>query len=214
MRSSTLVRLFVFCIILLTVRIFKTEHYSFLFLIWNLFLAWLPYKIIFLYEKVSKRSAQFLIIGLTILFLPNAPYILTDLFHLTKNLLAPMWFDLVLILSFALLGLIFFIATADRLFTILRSFFKSDLLFNSFKFLVILSNGYGIYLGRYLRFNSWDLLSHPGELFWQMYYSVFDKSNVRETISVTVTFTIFLYLVFEIYESFKRREEAKQNELL
>ncbi len=214
MRSSNILKLFAFCLVLLTVRALKTHHYSFFFLLWNLFLAWMPYWIISNYQKFKTRTGQFCIIALTLLFLPNAPYILTDLFHLTKNLIAPMWFDLVLILSFSLLGLTLFILATERLFIILSPFFRSTALFNCVKFLVILSNGYGIYLGRYLRFNSWDIVSNPDDLALKMFHSVFDSNNYKETLSVTFTFTIFLYLIFEIYTSFKKRIGEESNGIL
>jgi len=214
MRTSNILKLFAFCLVLLTVRALKTHHYAFLFLIWNLLLAWIPYLIISNYEAFKTRKAQFCIIGLTVLFLPNVPYICTDLFHLSKNLIAPMWFDLILILSFSLLGLILFIVTTEKLFTILEPFFRSVWLFNCVKFLVILSNGYGIYLGRYLRFNSWDIISNPDDLVLRMFYSVFDSNNYKETLSITFTFTIFLYLIYEIYTSFKKRIEEGRNGIL
>ena len=94
---------------------------------------------------------------------------------------------------------------------ILEPFFKSRGWFNCIKFGVILSNGYGIYLGRYLRFNSWDVISNPDDLAIRMFRSVFDSRHYKETFSVTITFTIFLYLIFEIYESFKKRVGEKQN---
>ena len=72
---------------------------------------------------------------------------------------------------------------------------------------------YGIYLGRYLRFNSWDLVSDPFNLARQMFYSVFSQNCYKETLSVTITFTIFLYLVFEILASLKSAVNTQQNEL-
>lgn len=177
------------------------------------FLACVPYALIKKYTSFTRPLHRTLILILALLFLPNAPYILTDLFHLTKNLLAPMWFDLILILSFSLLGLYFFVITLERILDILKNQVKPTQL-NLLKLLIFMSNGYGIYLGRYLRFNSWDILSHPDDLVFQMFYSVFNSENYKETLGVTFTFTIFLYLVYETYESFGRRGEAKTNELL
>lgn len=215
MRSVHIFRnLFLFCIALLTIRALRTGHYSFFFLLWNLFLAWLPYWIIKGYEKTRSNAYKILLVSLTVLFLPNAPYLLTDLFHLTKHLVAPLWFDLVLILSFAMFGLFLFILTTDRLFGILSGYFKSKLIFNCVKLLIILSNGYGIYLGRYLRFNSWDVISHPHNLALNMFHSVFDQDNYKETLAVTLTFSVFLYLIFEIYEAFKKKTGEQQHELL
>lgn len=205
MKSNTLLKLVLFCMMLVLVRFLKTGHYSFIFLFWNLFLAWLPYYFIKRYSKVKNKAAQYSLVILSILFLPNAPYLLTDLFHLSKNLIAPLWFDLVLILSFSLLGLILFIITTDQLLKVLAPYFRSASMFRVCKFLIILSNGYGIYLGRYLRFNSWDILSRPEELASGMYHSVFDTNCYKETLAVSITFAIFLYLLFEIYESFKKK---------
>ena len=213
MKISTNLKLFGFCLVLLIIRILKTDHYSFLFLLWNLFLAWVPYALMKSYHKLRTQKAQGIAIGLTLLFLPNAPYIITDLFHLSKNLIAPMWFDLILILSFSFLGLILFIATTEKLFKLLAPFFKSARVFSGVKFLILLSNGYGMYLGRYLRFNSWDILSSPSDLVFKIYQSIFNLQNYKETLSVTITFTLFLYLIFEIYTSFKERVGGKQNEL-
>jgi uncharacterized membrane protein len=213
MKNSVILKLFMFCLVLLFIRIFKTGHFSFLFLLWNLFLAWLPYWFIQKYHSTRTRPVQYAILGLTILFLPNAPYIVTDLFHLTKNLLAPMWFDLILILTFSLLGLIFFILTTERIFTILMSLIQSHFWFRFAKFLIILLTGYGIYLGRYLRFNSWDIVYNPDNLALRVFHSFFDAGSYKETFSVTITFTIFLYLVFEIYESLKSKQEKPKNEV-
>ncbi len=209
MKTNTLLKLVLFCLLLVLTRFLKTGHYSFIFLFWNLFLAWLPYYFIMNYSKVKSRFAQMTLIGMTILFLPNAPYLLTDLFHLSKNLVAPLWFDLVLILSFALLGLILFVITTDELLKAIVPYFRSRIVFACCKLLIILSNGYGIYLGRYLRFNSWDIVSRPDELASGMFRSVFDLNCYKETLAVSFTFAIFLYLLFEIYESFKKKLEQQ-----
>ncbi|CAH0177815.1 hypothetical protein SRABI27_01177 [Pedobacter sp. Bi27] len=95
-----------------------------------------------------------------ILFFPNSPYILTDLFHLRLNGSAPIWFDLVLILSFAWTGLVYgLISLMDiekHLITYLNKKLVNSLII-SFLFLA----SFGIYLGRYLRWNSWDIISNP-----------------------------------------------------
>jgi uncharacterized membrane protein len=77
----------------------------------------------------------------------------------------------------------------------------------------MLSSGYGIYLGRYLRLNSWDVVSDPFELLRKMCTSVFSANCYKETLSVTITFTIFLYLVFEIVSSLKGETNTHKNEL-
>jgi len=209
MKSQVLVKLLAFSCLLLAVRLLKTGHFSFIFLLWNLFLAWLPYWLIKRYNIGTKSGLeQFGILFVCILFLPNAPYILTDLFHLSENLVAPQWFDLILILSFSMQGLLYFILVTDRLFKIITTYFDSNFKIKCVRLLLLLANGYGIYVGRYLRFNSWDIVSNPIELTCGMFSSVFDKSNCKETIAMTITYTIFLYLVMEIYQALKNKEDA------
>ncbi len=190
-----------------------TQHFSFIFLIWNLFLAWIPYYFISNYYKTKQKLVQLCIILGTILFLPNAPYIVTDLFHLSKNLVAPMWFDLVVILSFSLLGMVFFIKTVSKLLQIFNVFSTSKLINISFKFLIMSSCAYGIYLGRYLRFNSWDIVTNSLELINQIITSIFNHNYYKETFAVTITFTVFLYFVFEICTSFTHKINTSKNEL-
>lgn len=202
-----------FCLLLLLIRLLKTNQFSFLFLIWNLFLAWLPYCFIRSYARTRKPLAKAVVIGLTILFLPNAPYILTDLFHLTKNPAVPMWFDLILILSFALLGMVFFILAFNELMAVISPWFRSKKMLNLTKNSMLFATGYGIYLGRYLRFNSWDVVSSPFELITQMFYSIFDPACFKETVAVSFIFAIFLYLVIEITNSMTASLKPKHHDL-
>lgn len=204
-------KLFLFCLVLVGARFIKTHHYSFVFLFWNLFLAWLP---LFFARKLKASENKYLKTSnflLSILFLPNAPYILTDLFHLKKTLIAPLWFDLILILGFAALGLIYFILAIDLILREIEFLFPrlSEGMVKPFLFA---ATGYGIYLGRYLRYNSWDIVAQPVNLAAGIIRSMTSASCYKETWAVTITFTVFLYLLYEIYLSFKRQTQ-RSNEL-
>lgn len=206
MRNAKLIKLSGFCAGLLLIRIFNSENGSYAFLVWNLFLAWLPWLIINRYQKTKTTSGRWTKIFITILFLPNAPYMITDLFHLKKSSGVPMWFDLILILSFALLGMLFFILTLRRLLEIIHEITGTEHLVQVAKILLLFSCGYGIYLGRFLRFNSWDVFSDPLYLISEILNSVFNGACYKETLAVTLTFSIFLYLVYEISTSFKHQD--------
>lgn len=90
----------VFCFALSVFRYSVTHSRLFLFLNWNLFLAFLPWAastFVVLKSGLRKnRAAMAVMILAWILFFPNSPYILTDLFHLQERRSIPMWFDLVL----------------------------------------------------------------------------------------------------------------------
>ncbi len=94
---------------LLIFRFYWSDSLTYWSLTWNLFLAWVPLlisKTIRANEKRLTTVALIPVIGLWLLFFPNAPYILTDLFHLETRGGMPKWFDLLMVLTFAWTGLI------------------------------------------------------------------------------------------------------------
>lgn len=200
-KNSLTVKLIVFSLSLLIVRVFVTGHYSFLFLCWNLFLAWIPYWLINYYEFVKGSISKLGLVLSSIIFLPNSPYIITDLFHLKKNLVAPIWLDTLLILSFALTGLIFFVKTFQKLLIIITNNYISRKFYEPCKILLIILCSYGVYLGRFLRFNSWDIISNPLHLVGSMWDSVFSRQYNMQTFGVTLTMAGFLYIIVELFEN-------------
>lgn len=197
-RISPTRKLLLFCLVLVLCRIIKTQQLSYLFLFWNLFLAYVPIYLLSLTKKLNHQYLRWIFIGVSILFLPNAPYVLTDLFHLHKSNIVPMWYDLVLIVSFALLSLIYFVQASHIILSTIKLHIKSFLV-EPIKIIIFMSCGYGIYLGRYLRFNSWDLITDPLILANGIINSLFNNNACKETYAVTFVFGIFLYLVFELF---------------
>jgi Protein of unknown function (DUF1361) len=102
--------LWLWCTVLLALRVARSGTPFYLFLCWNLFLAWIPWWAGQAFHASSRRRAsaawQLAWLALWLLFLPNAPYILTDLLHLTSRPPVPLWFDLALLLSYAGTGLL------------------------------------------------------------------------------------------------------------
>src|SRR3954471_11258766 len=154
---------------LVLARIFYTWHFRYAFLIWNLFLAWLPLIFAVLaYEKYQRgcgRNWRFLALTAAwLLFLPNAPYIFTDLIHLTTYFYSHFWVDMVLILSCALTGLILGFVSLYLMQSIVTRMAGQ---LASWAFIAAAAglSSFGIYLGRFLRFNSWDILFKPVKLY-------------------------------------------------
>lgn len=186
-----------FSVGLISFRIIYTGHLLFVFLVWNLFLAYVPYAIS---KKMSgfpvKTKWKFLIYALGwLLFIPNAFYIITDLFHLDMNEDVPLWYDLALLLSFAWNGLLFGILSVRQMERLFESNFnkKADLLFI---LPVMALNGFGVYIGRYLRFNSWDIIANPFQLINDIICMFIHPLRNRFDWSMIICYTILLTLIY------------------
>ena len=148
-------------------RAFATGQPLFLWLNWNLFLAFLPYAVTRWLSGapawVANRPKFVAVFTGWLLLFPNAFYIITDLFHLRARLPVPLWFDLLLILSFVWNGLLFGILSLCQMEKLIEERFslKKEWLF---LYPVMLLTAFGIFVGRYWRYNSWDVLSNPFEL--------------------------------------------------
>lgn len=186
-----------FTLLLLTVRIIITGQLVYIFLAWNLFLAWIPFAISTkLGEKENtSRWKTFLLLFLWLLFLPNAPYIITDFFHLKQRTPVPYWYDVLLVFSAAFNGLILGLMSLQKVEIFLISKFGSRK-----TTLVILVSfflcAFGIYIGRFLRWNSWDIITNPGDIAEDIFDRLINPLDHFKTWSVTILFGTFLSLVY------------------
>lgn len=166
------------CLALLAARVVHARDFGYIGFAWNLFLAWLPMLCALLaynlykprsrlsWRTLAPRGSAFVVAGCAIvwlLFFPNAPYLLTDILHLAPRPGVPLWYDLILVIAFAwtgsLLGLV-----SLFLMQMLVSRAAGPLLSWGFALGVLGLSGFGIYLGRFLRWNSWDVLLNPAPL--------------------------------------------------
>jgi len=188
----------IFCLLLILLRVKFTQSITYVFLIWNLFLAGIPYAISQLIKRVNwLKYSPVLLIGVLfiwILFLPNAPYIITDLIHLNHIDSNQIWFDALLIFLFAANGLFLAILSMVDVFTILKEKWSSFIASISIIITALLS-GYGIYLGRYLRWNSWELFTQPNQLF----YDVINSLSNTKAMGITFCMAGLLLILFTSY---------------
>lgn len=195
---SKLAVLILFCIALVMTRVLYTGTPIYLFLIWNLFLGVIPFLLskiaVEMFQKGSKIGTT-LVILLCILFLPNAPYIVTDLFHLHWNRSAPLWFDSVMIFSFALTGLILFFRAIANLEQISRQLMRRHFTL-LMTVLVIFASAFGMYLGRYLRFNSWDIISDPLHILSEVAQRILYPFEHTQAWSMTLVYGLFLMVLY------------------
>lgn len=152
-----------------TEKVFTSDHSTitdvpFLFLLWNLFLAWIPYLLsnnLKLFANGRKQGQlNWLILLVWLLFFPNAPYLVTDLLHLKPRAPIPFLYDVLLFFFFACLGLILAYLSLAKVHHFLIYRFSRPLVWSLILFFMVLSS-FGIYIGRFLRWNSWDVFIQP-----------------------------------------------------
>ena len=132
-------------------------------------------------------------VGAWLLFFPNAPYILTDLFHLRQRPDVPLWYDLALVLFFVWNGLMLGYASLIDIQTLITKKFNRWIGWAIALSSLVLAS-YGIYLGRYLRKNSWDVISSPTDLFVDIISQLAHPFSHQRTFGVTIIFSVFLVL--------------------
>jgi uncharacterized membrane protein len=189
----------VFCLMLSLARCLATHSGYYLSLNWNLFLAFVPWAVtsfIVLNPSLTDRKLILMVLlAIWLVFFPNAPYILTDLFHLREKTNVPVWFDFILIFSFAWTGLMFGFISLMEIETILEKFMKRPLVNISIVILLFIGS-YGIYLGRYLRWNSWDIVQEPKELAKDIAGQLLSPANHPRTWIMTILFGILLNFMY------------------
>jgi uncharacterized membrane protein len=177
-------------------------------LVWNLFLAWIPCVLaLAVYDGFRRGSGRLPLLAggvLWLLFFPNAPYIVTDLKHLRTWDGAPIWFDVVMASAAAWAGLALGFVSLYLMQSVVRRVVGAV---NAWLFvlLVLTLSSFGIYLGRFQRWNSWDVFTEPGRLARNVWPHLAQPHEHPRTVAVTVLFTAFLaatYLVFYSFLSF------------
>jgi uncharacterized membrane protein len=156
------------CVALVAVRVARTGSGYYLFLIWNLFLACIPPLMARLLRAAHDRHSTFVVqlalVSVWLLFLPNAPYLVTDFVHLKQSTPLLYWYDLMLLLSCAGTGLLLGYTSLFDVHAIAAERFGHKTGWATVVGALLLS-GYGVYLGRVQRWNSWDVVTNPGGLF-------------------------------------------------
>jgi len=201
---SSLILFAAFACTLVITRMSLTDHITYSFLIWNLILAWIPlfFSISLLFQSRTNKSSlsiTLLLGGMWLLFYPNAPYIITDLVHVKARTDIPFWFDQILIMSFILNSLLVgFLSLAINEALITQHFNKWA--GRIFVLSVSILSGFGIYLGRYERWNSWDIFQDLPNLLSTILTKILHPTIHPKTYGVTILFSTFLligYLIFK-----------------
>lgn len=185
-----------FTLLLLLFRVIYTGSILFFFIPWNLFLAWLP---LLFSSKIKSDANKFkngILYCLWLLFFPNAPYLITDLFHLHLRTGIPLYFDLILLFTAAWNGILMgFLSIQNIEYSLLN--FISNKKIKAITILSFILCGFGIYLGRFERYNSWHLLTQPVDLLKDIAIRFIKPWDHPRTWAVTFLFALPLFLIYE-----------------
>jgi uncharacterized membrane protein len=173
----------IICVALIRLRITLTDSMRYTFLIWNLFLAWIPFSAF-----------------VWLIFFPNAPYILTDFQHLSAGVNEiPVWYDVLVLIWFSFTGLFLGMVSLFLMQEVVQRAF-GGLVGWGFVVLVALLTSIGVYVGRFLRWNSWDILRHPGGLALFTLQHATDPS--LRSIIFTILFGVFFVFIYLLLYAF------------
>ncbi len=207
-------------------RVYMTGSLKFAFLIWNLFLAWIPLGFSLTMKWITvnirngtKKRIYLLFFGfLWLMFYPNAPYIITDIIHLGNynyysmrhnlygnNASIIIWYDFILVMFFVFKG---YIIGHISLFTVHKMVEKKFKKILGWIFVLTTSilSGYAIFLGRYIRINSWEIISNPLSLLKVLITNI----NLL-SIKFTLSFGIFIFLLYIALNTLGFVKESKNS---
>lgn len=188
---------FLCCAVLLGRRV-RTGEGDYRFLVWNLILAWAPlvfatmaHWVYVAKGLVGRRTLLLGLLTLWLLFFPNAPYLVSDLKHLAyQRPEAPLWFDAVLVGSFVLTGVLTGFASLVLVHDMARRRFGAV---GAWSIIAMASaaSGFAIYLGRFIRLNSWDVLTRP-----QVFVTTVARQFTDDSLADRMMATSLIYAAF------------------
>jgi uncharacterized membrane protein len=188
-----------------TFRVFYSGTTNYSNLVWNLFLAWLPYIISIIASSVYRTNSKhwgviFFLVFFWLIFFPNAPYMVTDFYHLVARPPVPMWFDISLIAIFAFTGCFLSIASLRSIHFIIEGYFGKFIGW-LFALFALFLGSLGVYLGRFGRFNSWDIFFDPKSVIKEIAYNILNPADNLGFVGFTVMFTSILLVFYLMFVS-------------
>lgn len=192
------------CCAFLAVRILYLKQVAFTGLVWNLFLAWVPLGAALATYAWRGRRGNWLVVPacavVWFLFFPNAPYIVTDILHLQPREGVPYWYDLIMLMAFALTGLFLGYLSLYLMQEVVRGWLGSAASW-VFALVMLGLSAFGIYLGRFVRWNSWDALLEPLNTLTEAAY-IANPARNPQALAFSVTFFAFSLVCYLIVYSF------------
>ena len=198
-----------------TARVLLGHSWNYINLVWNLILAWVPYlcslMAFALFQKETKRWKRLILPGLIWLaFFPNAPYMVTDFLHLQLRPYIPLWYDILLLATFAWTGCFLAIVSLRTMQFLVRRYLGSIVSW-IFAISALGLSSLGIYLGRFEGWNSWDLLLQPGAVIKDILFRIVNPFDNLGFVGFTLLVTAFLVVSYLTFTSISRLEEPGES---
>lgn len=210
--TKGLIALSLLCMVLVSIRMLVKDEVRFGFLLWNLFLAWVPFGITSIVSmapgKAPNKIVIVVILASWLLFFPNAPYIITDLLHIKNYSQNILWFDSLLIFMFALAGLMVGLHSLQKAHELFKHLFRNSIAWSLVLACTVLA-GFGVYLGRYCRLNSWDFLQGPRWFFGRIVQQFDNPLSLK----VTLAFAGVLFGLYSIFHFFYATVEESRTSI-
>jgi glycosyltransferase involved in cell wall biosynthesis/uncharacterized membrane protein len=203
---GSLALLSLFVLAMIVARVLYTGSSDHTAIAWNLGLAWIPFVLALF---VSRRAKGDLTPGLAatallwLLFLPNAPYLITDLKYVGASDSVPVLYDVLLLSAAAWTGLLLGLISLLLMHAAGRRYVSATRAWALVVGVLALSS-FGIYLGRIQRWNSWDIVSRPGALFEAGRRGTLHPFAHSQPLALTILFTLFLISTYLVVYSFAR----------
>jgi uncharacterized membrane protein len=214
------------CLLVLVFLIFRmwhTNRTTYIFLAWNLFLAWVPLGVAIMSTRLKLQSWKLAGVSMVwLLFFPNAPYLITDLYHLSHFTGIPLWYDALMLFIAAYTSLAMGFISLRMMETQWKSIWKQKFLrlrstrsrwYTRIVLMILLFivTGFGLYLGRVLRYNSWDVITDTGGLTLDIARQVLNPFENYRTWGFTLVYATGLFFFYQAWlgmPHFKKNENS------
>ncbi|MGN6490988.1 MAG: DUF1361 domain-containing protein [Agriterribacter sp.] len=197
-----------FTLLMIGARMVYTREPYGLYLIWNLFLAWLPFALSLLLNKTYiKQWLYYLVLVVWLLFFPNAPYIITDFFHLEPRSPVPYWYDLLILFWASWNGCILgFISLMNVERSLSNRYSRKWVNMSVYIFIILCA--FGVYAGRFLRWNSWDVVANPHDIVNDVKFIALNPEDNLRTWGVTFFFSLLMIVCYKTLKSLQQYTKA------
>lgn len=174
----------------------RNASMEFWYLIWNLVLAWVPFGLSLWLRRLlrTRRWASWLPLVVTIVwlgFLPNTFYMLTDYIHLQDVVRVDQIYDVAMFTALIATGVSLGFASLAIVHVELRRRLSAASAWRAIGLILLLAS-FAIYIGRELRWNTWDIITSPAGILFDMSERIINPTAHTQTFVVTTTYFVLL----------------------